>query len=41
MVDKYELTASITHYMSYPEVLLLHYRTKMTKMNIIRAADQI
>ena len=40
--DKYKLTASIIHYMSYPEVLLLlHFRTKMTKMNIFRAADQI
>ena len=41
-VDKWELTALIIHYMSYLEVLLLlHFRTKMTKMNIFRAADQI
>ena len=41
-VDKWESTALIIHYMSYPEVLLLlHFRTKMTKMNIFRAADQI
>jgi hypothetical protein len=41
MVDRYEQTASITHHMSYPEVLLLHYRIEMTEMNIIIAADQI